>query len=65
MVSPFFKRIIKLEKRGFDWNYWIILLFLVFGLVLSYKMDDKLFLAFYIGSIVAVSVALIWREVRR
>lgn len=65
LVSPFFRRIVKVEKKLFDWNYLMILLFLVFGLILSYKMKDKLFLVFYVGSLAAASIGLIYRHFRR
>ena len=62
LVSPFFKRVIKVEKKVLNLNYWMILLFLVFGLILSWSMKDVLFLVFYVSSLVAASVALIYRS---
>ena len=65
LVSPFFKKNIKVESKVFDWNYFIIPLFLAFGLILSWRMKDKLFMAFYVSSILAFLVILFWRLLRR
>lgn len=72
LVSPFFKKIVGFEKeepdlkKESDLNYWIILLFLVIGPILSYGMKNLLiFLVFYIGSIVAVLASLFYPKVRK
>lgn len=65
LISPLFKRIIKVEKKALNLNYWMILLFLVFGLILSWRMKDLLFLVFYVCSLITASIALIYRNFRR
>jgi hypothetical protein len=63
LVSPFFKKIIKSkeekkekEDTPISQYYWIILLFLVFGFILSVKMRDPLFLVFYAVLILIIFV---------
>jgi hypothetical protein len=75
LVSPFFKRIIEREKKEeepeetplspLSQYYWIILLFLAFGALVSYRMEEPIFFLSYIGLIILIPMGRVYRVMKK